>query len=141
VDIHSIASSTLGGVLIGLGAALLLLCAGRMAGISGIVGGLLRPAPGEWGWRATFVLGLVVGGGAFAALRPSVFGTQRCSLVLLALAGVVVGFGSRLGGGCTSGHGICGMSRLSKRSFVGTVTFMLTGAATVLATRALGVIR
>jgi uncharacterized membrane protein YedE/YeeE len=131
MDGSSIAIALLGGALLGLGGALLLLSNGRLAGISGIVGGLFQPARGEWGWRAMFVLGLVGGGAVFAALQPAAFMPARGPLPLLVVAGIVVGFGSRLGGGCTSGHGVCGLSRLSKRSIVGTVTFMLTGIATV----------
>ena len=131
MEASTAAVALLGGALIGLAAASLLLSNGRLAGISGIVGGLLRPAPGEWGWRAAFVLGLLGGGGLFAAFRPAAFATAARPLPLLALAGLIVGFGSRLGGGCTSGHGVCGLSRLSKRSLVGTLTFMFTGIATV----------
>lgn len=138
IEASAIGVALLGGALLGLGAALLLLSNGRLAGISGIVGGLLRPAPGEWGWRAMFVLGLLGGGGLFAALRPAAFAPAARPLPLVALAGLIVGFGSRLGGGCTSGHGVCGVSRLSKRSLFGTLTFMLTGIATVALVRLVG---
>ncbi|KPU95211.1 YeeE/YedE [Variovorax paradoxus] len=124
-----------GGVLIGIAAAMFLLLNGRIAGISGVLGGLLRPLRGDVAWRGSFVLGLV---GAplvyllFAALpRPQIdagYGT-------LILAGLLVGVGTRYGSGCTSGHGVCGISRLSPRSLVATLAFMGTGFATVFVTR------
>jgi uncharacterized membrane protein YedE/YeeE len=124
-------ASTLGGVLIGIAAALLLAFNGRMAGVSGIVAGALLPREGEFLWRLLFVLGMVAGGAAAGWLRPgAIEATTRAPLVV-ALAGLLVGFGSRLGGGCTSGHGICGISRLSRRSIAATLTFLVSGAATV----------
>ncbi len=124
-------ASTLGGVLIGLSAALMLLLHGRIAGISGIVGGLLEPRPGEIGWRLTFVLGLLTGGALLGLAFPGGFAVDVVrSPGILVLAGVVVGFGTRLGSGCTSGHGVCGISRFSPRSVLATVTFMGTGALT-----------
>jgi uncharacterized membrane protein YedE/YeeE len=124
-----------GGVLIGIAAAMFLLLNGRIAGISGVLGGLLRPLRGDVAWRGAFTLGLV---GAplvyllFAALpRPQIdagYGT-------LILAGLLVGVGTRYGSGCTSGHGVCGISRLSPRSLVATLAFMGTGFATVFVTR------
>jgi uncharacterized membrane protein YedE/YeeE len=138
MNLANLITALAGGIIIGLGAALLLLFNGRLAGVSGIVGGLLHPVRGEWGWRAMFVLGLLGGGVLFAAFRPSAFAEPRGPLPLLALAGLVVGFGSRLGGGCTSGHGICGLSRLSKRSAIGTITFMTTGMGTVALMQFLG---
>jgi uncharacterized membrane protein YedE/YeeE len=122
-----------GGALIGLASAVLLLFNGRVAGVSGILGGLLSPAPGDIGWRLTFVLGLVAGGLAATALIPGAFdyGITRSQAAVIG-AGVLVGFGTRLGSGCTSGHGICGVSRLSARSIVATLTFMATGTLTVL---------
>ncbi|MEC7519491.1 MAG: YeeE/YedE family protein [Myxococcota bacterium] len=138
-------ASTLGGVLIGISASLLLLFNGRIAGISGIFSGLLLPRPAdradaqELGWRAAFVGGLVVGGAVMFALQPQLFAvTYDRSLLTIAVAGLVVGFGVRLGSGCTSGHGVCGISRFSRRSIVATVTFIATGALTVLAVRLLG---
>ena len=125
-------SSLFGGVLVGLASALMLLLNGRIAGISGIVGGLLVPSAGEVRWRAAFTAGLVAGGFAFYLLRPEAFAfTVDRSYAALAVAGLLVGFGTRLGSGCTSGHGICGISRLSPRSLVATATFMATGLATV----------
>ena len=117
-----------GGLLIGLSAAILLLLNGRIAGVSGIVGGLLqRYRAGDFAWRVAFVLGLV-----FAPALYQLFGELPESRIdagwaMLVVAGVLVGFGSRLGSGCTSGHGVCGLSRLSPRSLVATATFMGTG--------------
>lgn len=125
-----------GGLLIGLSAALLLFFNGRIAGISGIVGGLLqRHKAGNLAWRIAFVLGLILAPRlyqAFSKLPQSHIDTGSVTLVL---AGLLVGFGSRLGSGCTSGHGVCGLSRLSPRSIVATATFMGTGAVTVFAVR------
>lgn len=122
----------LGGMLIGLAASLLLLWNGRVAGISGIVAGLLRPGSGEVGWRGAFVAGLLAGGVVLALLDPPALQVQApVSLGGLVLAGVLVGYGTRLGNGCTSGHGVCGVSRLAPRSLVATATFLLTGALTV----------
>ena len=126
-------ASTLGGLMIGLAAAGLLLFSGRIAGISGIAGGLLsRPPRGDIAWRFLFVAGLVAGGAAFAAFAPGAFvvAIDRPMLMLVA-AGLLVGFGTRLGNGCTSGHGVCGVSRMSPRSLAATGAFMLTGALTV----------
>ena len=124
-----------GGVLIGSAAALLLLVGGRIAGISGILGGLLKPARGDVGWRVAFIAGLLVAPFAyalFAALpRPQI----DASYGALLLAGLLVGVGTRVGGGCTSGHGVCGLSRLSVRSLVATLAFMGAGFATVFVLR------
>ncbi len=124
--------SLLGGVLIGLAASLLLLGNGKLAGISGIVAGAMRPIEGR-GWRVLFLAGLLLGGMAITLFQPAAIGTTSRPLALLAVAGLLVGFGTRLGGGCTSGHGVCGLSRLSKRSLVATLTFMLTAGLTVFA--------
>lgn len=125
-------ASLAGGILIGLSAAVLLVFNGRIAGISGILGGLLQRDREEVPWRAVFVGALVIGGVVYAALAPQAFavGIDR-SAFAIAAAGLLVGFGTRLGNGCTSGHGVCGMSRFSRRSLVATLTFMATGAATV----------
>jgi uncharacterized protein len=128
-----------GGALLGLAAAGLLVLTGKTAGVSGIVDGVLRGEKGEWGWKAAFVLGLVAGGivlrfvmpGALPALAPR-------ALPLVAVGGLLVGFGARLGGGCTSGHGVCGIGRLSRRGLVGTLVFMAAGAATVFLLRRFG---
>lgn len=128
----------IGGVIIGLSAVLLLLFEGKVAGISGILGGLLRPTPGDTSWRATFLGGLLVGGVILRITYPEAFGKNVASIPLAAAAGLIVGFGTRLGNGCTSGHGVCGNSRLSVRSMVATVTFIATGVLTVLALRMFG---
>ena len=117
-----------GGALIGISASMLLLLNGRVAGISSILGGLVRPRAGESSWRALFIVGLLVGGVALYFVRPASFGAAPVSLPLAIVAGVLVGFGTRLGSGCTSGHGVCGLSRLSGRSLAATMTFMATGA-------------
>jgi uncharacterized membrane protein YedE/YeeE len=125
-------SSLLGGALIGLGASILLLFNGRVAGISGILGGALSPAPGDTLWRLMFLLGLVSVGAVGVLIQPAAFsaGPTR-SILAITLAGFLVGYGTRLGNGCTSGHGVCGVSRLSPRSLIATATFMATGALTV----------
>lgn len=125
-------ASLLGGLLIGLGASALLLCNGKIAGISGIVGGLLSPAKNDTLWRAVFVAGLLSGGALFQLFSPHAFtiGVTRSPGALI-LAGLLVGYGTRLGNGCTSGHGVCGISRVSPRSLIDTVTFIITGAITV----------
>lgn len=127
-------SALAGGVIIGLSAALFALLNGRVAGISGIVGGLLRPSMPDAVWRAAFVAGLVVAPiayGLFAALPSLVIVAGYPTLVV---AGVLVGVGMRYSAGCTSGHGVCGMSRLSPRSVVATLTFMAVGFVTVFVT-------
>ena len=128
-------SSLTGGLLIGVAAAILLLFNGRIAGISGILGGLLRPMAGDIGWRMAFVLGLV---GAplvygLAASLPSVH--VDADMTTLVVAGLLVGIGTRYGSGCTSGHGVCGLSRLSPRSMAATAAFMLAGFVTVFIAR------
>lgn len=124
--------SLLGGMLIGLSASILLLCNGKIAGISGILGGIVHPIKQDTLWRVVFVAGLLSGGFLFHLFAPEAFtfGLERSTGALI-LAGVLVGFGTRLGNGCTSGHGVCGISRLSVRSIVATVTFMATGILTV----------
>lgn len=127
-------SALLGGALIGLSASLLLLTHGRVAGISGILGELVSPGAKDRAWRAAFVAGLLLAGLALFAFRPSFFSESSAPLAVVAVAGLLVGVGTRLGNGCTSGHGVCGLSRLSPRSLVATVTFMLTGGLTVFVT-------
>lgn len=118
----------LGGAIIGVAASILLLFHGRIAGISGIFGGLLVPKAPDARWRALFVGGLLAGGVVLSQLAPSsIAAPSGRGLLLIAIAGVLVGVGVRMGSGCTSGHGICGLSRRSPRSFVATLTFMLTG--------------
>jgi uncharacterized membrane protein YedE/YeeE len=126
----------LGGILIGLSASLLLLSHGKIAGISGIVGGLLTPGTPDRSYRLWFLAGLLAAGVTLAVLRPSTFPSASSSpLWLVAVAGLLVGYGTRLGSGCTSGHGVCGISRLSARSITATVTFMATGALAVFVSR------
>ncbi|KFI06716.1 YeeE/YedE family protein [Massilia sp. BSC265] len=124
-------TSLAGGLLIGAGIALFALLAGRIAGISGIVGGLLRPARGETGWRVAFLAGLVGAPFAFALFMPLPDIRVDAGVPLLLLAGLLVGVGTRYGSGCTSGHGICGLSRRSPRSIAATAAFMAAGFLTV----------
>jgi len=120
-----------GGLLIGMAAALLLWLNGRIAGISNIVGGLWAASPGDFSWRWLFVLGLLAGGLSLALVSPQAFGQSPSTWPTLGLAGLLVGFGASLGNGCTSGHGVCGLSRRSLRSLIATLVFMSTGIATV----------
>jgi uncharacterized membrane protein YedE/YeeE len=121
----------IGGILIGLASALLLFTVGRIFGISGIIGGILNPQKEDTLWRVFVLLGLI--GGAF--LGSKIIGSDQAisfrSTPFLIIGGFIMGFGARYGSGCTSGHGVCGISRFSKRSILGTVTFMATGFATV----------
>ena len=128
-------SALAGGVLIGVAAAMFVLLNGRIAGISGVIGGLLKPMPGDVAWRAAVVIGL---SGAplvyllFSSLpRPQI----DAGFGALVAAGLLVGIGTRCGSGCTSGHGVCGLSRMSPRSLVATLSFMGSGFVTVYATR------
>ena len=124
--------SLAGGLLIGIAASLLILADGRIAGISGIIAGILRGEKGETGWRVAFVAGLAVSPWLYCLFIPlPEFHFVSVSWALLGPAGLLVGFGSRLGSGCTSGHGVCGLSRLSKRSLVATILFIVSGAITV----------
>lgn len=126
----------IGGAIIGLAASLFLLAHGRVCGISGLFGGLLRRGADALGLRVTFVAGLVAGGLLLRLFLPSALASAWTPSALLTVpAGLLVGFGTQLGSGCTSGHGICGISRLSARSIVATTTFMLTGFATVFVVR------
>lgn len=129
-------SSLIGGLLIGTSATLFLVLNGRIAGISGILGGLLHPGRGEIGWRAAFLAGLLIAPLIYVAsggtLPPVVL---HASLPLLVVAGLLVGFGARLGAGCTSGHGVCGIGRGSPRSLAATLVFMASAIATVFFTR------
>ena len=125
-------SALMGGILIGLASGAFALLKGRVAGISGIVGGLLGPpAAGDRGWRLAFVAGLLLAPsvyGLFATLPPV---QVDASMGTLLIAGLLVGLGTRIGSGCTSGHGVCGLSRLSPRALAATVTFMVAGFVTV----------
>ncbi|TPV95977.1 MAG: YeeE/YedE family protein [Myxococcales bacterium FL481] len=126
-----------GGAIIGLSAALLLWGTGRVAGISGVLGGVLQRR--EVGWRLVFLSGLIIGGLAVNGVAPSLFGAPiRESSTVLLLSAFLVGLGTTLGNGCTSGHGVCGLARGSMRSFAAVCTFMATGIVTVACLRGLG---
>lgn len=127
-------SGLIGGLLIGASAALFLLLNGRIAGISGILGGALEQASADGAWRYAFLAGLVAAPAAWAAFVPVTVEIEASTPLLIA-AGLLVGFGTRLGSGCTSGHGVCGISRLSTRSIIATVTFMAFGFLTVFVMR------
>jgi uncharacterized membrane protein YedE/YeeE len=128
-------ASLAGGVLIGVAAALFILLNGRVLGISSIVGGLLKPRTGDTGWRLAFVLGLLAAPALWALFAEPVAPRFEARVPLLVVAGLLVGWGTRYGSGCTSGHGICGLARLSPRSMVATAAFMATGFATVFVVR------
>jgi hypothetical protein len=129
-------SAAIGGVLIGLSAILLMLLTGRIAGVSGIFGGLLNPASSDKGWRIAFVAGLVLAPVMAAWLGYGMPSPQLpASSPIIIAAGLLVGFGSRLAGGCTSGHGICGVARLSNRSLIATAIFVVTAMVVVALTR------
>lgn len=130
-------ASLAGGVLIGLAAALLIVVDGRIAGISGIVGGLLRARSGDVGWRLAFLAGLVAAPAAWAIFAPLPLPRIAAGPMTLVVAGLLVGLGTRYGGGCTSGHGVCGLARLSPRSLAATLLFIAAGMATVFAVRQL----
>ena len=121
-------SALAGGVLIGLASVWLLAANGRIAGVSGILHGLFAQPPGERVWRAAFIAGLIVAGVAWH-LFVDVTPRQGFGLGWAALAGALVGFGTRVGGGCTSGHGVCGLGRMSARSLVAVIVFMAAGMA------------
>lgn len=128
-------SGLVGGLLIGLSTALLMLMNGRIAGISGIVGGLVSRKGPEVGWRAMFAAGLLLGAFAYVLAVGGAFPVRiEASLPVIVASGLLVGFGSRLGSGCTSGHGVSGIARLSKRSIVATLVFMGTAILTVFVT-------
>ena len=124
-------AAAIGGALIGLAAALLLWSIGRIAGISGIVNGAVGAARGDRAWRIAFLAGLMVAGALALQFAPAPPRMQTGATPLLLAAGFLVGFGTRLGSGCTSGHGVCGLGRLSRRSFAAVLTFMAAGAMTV----------
>jgi uncharacterized membrane protein YedE/YeeE len=119
-----------GGVLIGAAATLLLWSIGRIAGISGIVNGVATAPRGDRGWRIAFLAGMAIAGAIALHLTGAAPREQTGATALLAVAGLLVGFGTRVGSGCTSGHGVCGLGRLSPRSLVAVVIFMTTGFAT-----------
>lgn len=123
----------IGGSIIGVAVSLMLIFNGRVTGISGIVSGVLRPVKGDTLWRTLFLSGLLIGGFILKIVRPESFESlsMNMSLADYAIAGFLVGFGTLLGNGCTSGHGVCGNSRLSIRSMVATMTFILFGVISV----------
>ncbi|TCT10110.1 hypothetical protein EDC26_10266 [Paralcaligenes ureilyticus] len=124
-------ASLAGGLLIGLSAAIFILVNGRILGISGIVGGLLRPRSGDLGWRLSFILGMLVAPILWIFLMGPPVSHIDSGWGTLVIAGLLVGLGTRLGSGCTSGHGVCGISRLSPRSIAATLIFMAVGFITV----------
>jgi uncharacterized membrane protein YedE/YeeE len=128
-------TATLGGLLIGGAAVFLLLVNGRVAGISGILGGALSRSCDDRSWRIAFLLGLPLGAMGVGALRGGLELQVSASTLTLVAAGLLVGFGTRLGSGCTSGHGVCGIGRGSRRSLVATIVFMASGIVTVFAVR------
>jgi uncharacterized membrane protein YedE/YeeE len=126
-------SALAGGILLGIASAAFILVNGRVLGISGILGGLLLPKRADSSWRVFFLLGMVLAPAALSLVAPGLVGPPRIEAGSLAIvaAGLLVGLGTRYGAGCTSGHGVCGLSRLSPRSLVATLAFMATGFATV----------
>jgi len=128
-------SAAVGGVLIGAAVAMLLLLSGHVAGVSGIVGGLFRPQRRDVAWRIAFIAGLLVAPAIYAIAVAAPVIRIDATYPTLIVAGLLVGYGTRLGSGCTSGHGICGMSRLSPRSIVATLVFMAAGFVTVFVVR------
>ena len=128
-------SALIGGALIGGAATLLLALNGRIAGVAGILGGLLPAAKGDAAWRLLFLAGLVIGAFAYATLSGGAPLVIDATLPMLIAGGLITGFGARLGGGCTSGHGVCGLGRLSPRSLAATCVFMATTFLTVAVVR------
>jgi uncharacterized membrane protein YedE/YeeE len=128
-------ASLAGGVAIGIAAAMLVLFAGRIAGVSGIIGGLLQPMRGDIAWRLAFIAGLLVAPTLYQLVKQPPVPAIEASYAVLSLAGLLVGVGTRYGSGCTSGHGVCGLARLSPRSLAATLGFMIAGFATVFVAR------
>ena len=126
--------------MLGLASALFILINGRILGISGIVGGLLRPRAGDTSWRLSFVLGLFAAPLLYGLVTDLPQSRVEASWITVVIAGILVGLGTRIGSGCTSGHGVCGLSRLSPRSLIATMTFMGAGFLTVYVLRQLGVV-
>lgn len=128
-------TSLTGGLLIGLAASLFVLLNGRIAGISGVIGGLLRPRTGDTAWRLAFLLGMLLAPAVYALFRQLPESEIAAGTPMLIVAGLLVGVGTRFGAGCTSGHGVCGLARGSARSLVATASFMLAGFVTVFIVR------
>ncbi|NBS47188.1 MAG: YeeE/YedE family protein [Betaproteobacteria bacterium] len=124
-------ASLAGGILLGIASSLFVLVNGRILGISGILGGLIRPRPGDSAWRISFLLGMFAAPLLYAALAGPSIARIDATWGMVIAAGLLVGWGTRYGSGCTSGHGVCGLSRMSPRSLVATLAFMDTGFATV----------
>lgn len=136
MDLNQALYSLVGGGLIGIAATLMLLFNGRVTGISGIIASSLTKPASDGLWRWMFISGLIVGGFLIQAIRPDFFtNISGRSAIAILIAGLLVGYGTVMGSGCTSGHGICGISRLSVRSVIATLTFMLFGFLTVQAVR------
>ena len=135
-------ASVVGGVLIGFAASIVLAAHGKVAGISGLFGGLLQRNVPDRAFRIAFMAGLLVGGVLLLVVLPSSFppGGSGAPMGAVVAAGLLVGYGTRLGNGCTSGHGVCGLSRFSGRSLVATITFMLSGALATFLARRFGVL-
>lgn len=128
-------ASLAGGILLGLGTAMFVLLNGRVLGISGILGGLVRPRPGDIGWRIALIAGLLLAPSLWLLFAEPVTPRIEAGAGLLVIGGLLVGWGTRYASGCTSGHGVCGLARLSRRSLVATLTFMAAGIATVFVMR------
>ena len=132
-------SALIGGLLIGVATAALILMNGRIAGISGILGSLLTPKKGDIAWRIAFLSGLILSSIVYVIIQPLPEVTIKANHLTIVIAGLLVGYGTRLGSGCTSGHGICGVSRLSVRSITATSTFIVAGMITVFIVKKLGI--
>lgn len=133
-------NALIGGLLIGTAVSLMLLWNGRVTGISGIINGVLTPLKGDTAWRVLFIVGLILGGLTMKLQKPDVFvNTLDADLWTSVVAGLLVGFGTVMGSGCTSGHGVCGISRMSPRSLVATLVFMSAGIVAVFLFKKLGV--
>ena len=128
-------TSLAGGILLGIASSLFILVNGRILGISGILGGLFRPVKGDTGWRLSFLAGMLVAPTLYALFASPIVARIDASWATVVIAGLLVGIGTRYGSGCTSGHGVCGLSRLSPRSLVATVAFMGAGFVTVFLAR------
>jgi len=128
-------ASLAGGLLVGSAAALFILFSGRLLGVSGILGGLLHPRAGDTGWRLALLAGMLVAPAVWALFAAPEVPRMEANGTVLMIAGLLVGWGTRYGSGCTSGHGICGLSRLSPRSLAATLTFMASGFVTVYVVR------
>jgi uncharacterized membrane protein YedE/YeeE len=128
-------ASLAGGIILGIAAALFILLNGRVLGISGILGGLVKPKAGDTGWRVAFVAGLIAAPILWRLFAPLPVARVDASIPVLVIAGLLVGWGTRYGSGCTSGHGVCGLARLSPRSLAATLAFMAAGFVTVFIAR------